>query len=111
MKFIGQILTNALAIFIADYLIVGFTFEGGILMLLIAGLILGLINFLIKPILKLISAPIILLSLGLFLIVINIFLLWLLDYLMPELTIIGLSAYFWGVLTISIINITFGVRK
>lgn len=111
MKFIAQIFTNAIAIFLASYLVPNFTFKGDILMLLIAGLILGLINFFIKPILKLISAPAIFLSLGLFLIVINMGLLWLLDYIMLELTITGLAAYFWGVLIISITNMAFGVRK
>jgi len=111
MKFIVQILTNSIAIFLASYLIDGFLFTGDILKLLVAGLVLGLINFLIKPILKLISAPLIILSLGLFLIIINMGLLWLLAYLMPELTITGLWAYFWGVLTISIVNMAFGVKK
>lgn len=111
MKFIVQILTNAVAIFLASYLVPGFSFTGNVLMLLVAGLILGLINFIIKPILKLISAPLILLSLGLFLIVINILLLWLLDFLMPELTISGIGAYFWGVIIISLINIAFGAKK
>lgn len=111
MKFIVQILTNAVAIFLASYLVPGFSFTGNVLMLLIAGLILGLINFIIKPILKLISAPLILLSLGLFLIVINIALLWLLDFLMPELIISGIWAYFWGVIIISAINMAFGAKK
>lgn len=80
-------------------------------MLLIAGLILGLINCFIRPILKLISAPIIFLSLGFFLIVINMGLLWVLDYMMLELAITSLWAYFWGVLIISITNMAFGVKK
>jgi putative membrane protein len=111
MKFIAQILTNSIAIFLADYLVPNFTFKGNILMFLIAGLILGLINFFLKPILKLISAPVIFLSLGLFLIVINMGLLWVLDYLLVELTIVGITAYFWGVLIISITNMAFGVKK
>ncbi len=80
-------------------------------MLLIAGLILGLINFFIKPALKLISAPIIFLSMGFFLIVINMGLLWVLNFIMLELTITGITAYFWGVLIISITNMAFGVKK
>ena len=38
MKFVAQILINALAIFLADYLVPGFNFDGDILGLLIAGL-------------------------------------------------------------------------
>jgi putative membrane protein len=110
MRFIAQILTNALAIFLADYLVPGIIFEGDILTLLIAGLILGLINVFIKPILQVITAPLIALSLGLFIILINMGLLWLLEYLVPELTITGFWSYFWGVLIISAINIVFGTR-
>ncbi len=111
MRFIAQILVNALAIFLAAYLLPGFVFEGNILTLIIAGLILGLINFFIRPILRLLAAPLIALTLGLFLIVINIGLLWLLEYLVSELTITGFWSYFWGVAIISGFNIIFGLGK
>ena len=111
MKFIIQILVNALAIFLADYLVPGFIFEGDILAFLVAGLVLGLINFFVRPIVRFISTPLIVLSLGLFLIVINIVLLWLLEYFVPELTITGFWAYFWGVFIISGINMMFGTGK
>ena len=111
MKFIAQILINALALFLADYLIPGFNFEGDILGFLIAGLILGLINFFVRPILRFISTPLIVLSLGLFLLIINVILLWFLEYLTPELTIVGFWAYFWGVLIISALNMVFGTGK
>ncbi len=111
MKFVAQILTNALAIFLADYLVPGFIFEGDILTLFITGLLLGLINFFIRPVLRLISTPLIVVTLGLFLIIINIILLWLLEYFVPELTIVGFWAYFWGVLIISAVNMFFGTGK
>ncbi|MFH1671566.1 MAG: phage holin family protein [Candidatus Portnoybacteria bacterium] len=111
MRFIIQILVNALAIFLADYLVPGIVFEGDILTLVIAGLILGLINFFIRPVLKLISAPLILLSLGLFTVAINMGLLWLLEYFVDELTITGLWSYFWGVLIISLLNMFFGTGR
>ena len=111
MRFIVQILTNGLAIFLADYLLPGFVFEGDILTLFIAGLILGLINFFIRPILKLISAPLIVLSLGLFILAINMGLLWLLEYFVDELTITGFWTYFWGTLIIGMINMVFGYGR
>jgi putative membrane protein len=111
MRFIFQILANGLAIFLADYLVPGFIFEGDILTLFIAGLILGLINFFIRPILKFISAPLIVLSLGLFALVVNIVLLWLLEYFVPELTITGFWSYFWGSLIISGVNMVFGTGR
>ena len=111
MRFIAQILVNALAIFLADYLLPGFIFEGDIITLIIAGLILGLINAFIRPILRILSAPLIILSLGLFIVIINIIMLWVLEYLVSDLTIIGFWSYFWGVLIISLVNMFFGTGK
>lgn len=111
MRFIIQILTNGLAIFLADYLVPGFIFKGDILTLAIAGLILGLINVFVRPILRLISTPLIVLSLGLFILVINMALLWLLEYFVPELTITGFWTYLWGSLIISAVNLVFGYKK
>ena len=111
MRFIIQIFSNALAIFLAAYLVPGIVFTGDVLTLIIAGLVLGLINFFIRPILKIISAPLIILSLGLFTLVINIFLLWVLTYLVPELVITGFWSYFWGVLIISLVNILFSAGR
>ncbi|NQV00740.1 MAG: phage holin family protein [Parcubacteria group bacterium] len=111
IKFIAQIFVNAVAIFLADYLVPGFIFEGDILTLLIAGLLLGLMNVILRPILRFISTPFIILSLGLFFIVINIGLLWLLEYLVDELTIVGIWAYVWGVVIISFVNMVFGTGR
>lgn len=110
MKFLAQILTNSIAIFIASYLVSGFIFEGNIFTLLVAGAVLGLINFFIKPIIKLITAPLIILSLGLFILVINMFLLWVAEFLIPDLNIIGLWSYFWGTVIITAVNIAFSAH-
>jgi len=106
-KLIVRILTNALAIFLAAKLVDGITLvnENDLSVLLFAGLILGMINFFVKPVLKLVSAPLILFTLGLFTIVINIISLFLLDCLVDELSISGWIAAFWGVVVISAVNI------
>lgn len=110
MKLVVQILSNAIAIYIAAKIVPGFTFSGenSFAALLTAGFILGLINFFIKPVLKLISAPIILLTFGLFTIVINIAMLFLLAKFVPELAISGLAAAFWAMIVISAVNFFIG---
>lgn len=105
MRFIIRILANSLAIYLAAYFVEGIKFEGGLKTLLLAGLILGLVNFFIKPILKTVSMPLIVLSLGLFTIVINMILLWVVTFFVSDLTISGIWAYFWGTIIISIINL------
>jgi len=108
-KLIVQILTNAVAIYVAAEIVSGFTLqENSFVTLLTAGFILGLINYFIKPILKLISAPLILFTLGLFTIVINIAMLLLLDHFMAKLEISSLWAAFWAMIVISAVNIFIG---
>lgn len=107
MRFIVRILANALAIYLAAYFVVGFDFPHEAQdwkLLLLAGLLLALFNAILKPLLKLISTPLIILTLGLFTLIINIALLWLLSLIIPELVIADFWAYFWGVLIISVIN-------
>ena len=108
-KFIIQILTNSIAIFVAAKIVSGFTLaEDSFMTLLFIGFIFGLINFFIKPVLKLISIPIILFTFGLFTIVINVAMLLLLDYFVAEMNIESLSAAFWGMIVISAVNIFIG---
>ena len=109
-KLVIQIISNSIAIYIAAQLVSGFYFteENSFVPLLTAGFIFGLINFFIKPVLKLISAPIIFFTIGLFTIVINIAMLLLLDYFVEELIITGFWAAFWGMIVISAVNIFIG---
>jgi len=104
MGLLIRILANSGAIFIADRVVPGFIFKGNFTDLLIAGAVIGAINALIKPLLKLLSFPVILLTLGLFNIIINIFLLVLAANLLPSLRIYGISAAFWGVVILSLAN-------
>ncbi|MDD3190725.1 MAG: phage holin family protein [Candidatus Pacebacteria bacterium] len=108
-RLIVRILTNAIAIYIASEVVSGFTLEeDSFMVLLSAGLIFGVINFFIKPIVKLISAPLMLLSLGLFTIIINIGMLFLLDYCVDAIQINGFWAAFWAMAVISAVNIFIG---
>lgn len=108
MRLAWQIGGNALAIYVAAYLLSGFDFHGNLTNLLIAGLILGIINFFIKPILKFFLTPLIILSLGLFSIIINMIILAFIDYLVPELSIATLSALFLGTIIVSAVNLFIG---
>lgn len=112
IRFIIKTLVNAGAIWLAAYYVAGFAFTGDWTDLLITGFILALANSIIKPILKFITGPLIVLTLGLFTIVVNIVILWLVAWFTPELTIIGFWAYFWGIVIISVVNtITNAITK
>ena len=75
-----RILGNSLAFYIANLLVPGFVVNGGLKEYLIAGILLGFFNMLVRPLLKLISMPLIILSLGLFTLVINGLILWLFGF-------------------------------
>lgn len=70
--------------------------------LVLVGSVLGLINFFIKPVLKIITLPLRILTLGLFGFIINMLMVWIVDILFPELVIQGLLPLFsttiiiWG---------------
>ena len=105
LNLIITILANGLGIFVASRWVAGFGFTGGFGELLLTGAVLGVFFMILKPVLKVLSFPVILLTLGLFSLVINAFLLWLLTLVVPVLTIQGLGAYVWGTILITIINL------
>ena len=108
-KLIIQILTNAVAIYIAGQLVPGFNLqENGFTVLLTAAFVFGLINFFIKPVLKLISAPFVLLTFGLFTILINVAMLYLLDYFVDAVQISGFMAALLATIVISAVNLFIG---
>jgi len=104
LRLIIQILSNALGIWAAARLVTGIHFFGSWKWLILAGAVLGIINFLVRPIVKIISLPLIWITLGLFTIVINILMLNLAAKIVGALVIDTWTAAFWAVVVISIIN-------
>jgi len=104
VKIIKYIIINAIAIYAAVRLVDGIDMQITFMNLLTAGLILGVINTFIKPIVSLLATPFILMTLGLFMIIINIGLLFLMTLWVPTFTINGFVAGFFGVVIISLIN-------
>ena len=111
VKLLFHIVSGTLGIFLAAKLIPGVEFTGSTQTLLIAGSILGLVNFFIKPILEIISLPLRLITLGLFSLVINMVLVWLVvDVLFPgALEIRGIIPLFWTTMIVWILNLIFTV--
>ena len=99
-----QIVLNGVALLIAAKLIPGIYYQGDLLYLLLAGLVLGLINLIVKPIVSALSCPLILLTLGLFYLVINGLMLWLADIFLEGLRIDGFIPAILGGLVIAVFN-------
>lgn len=110
---VTHIASATLGLFLAAKLVPGVEFYGTYLALILIGSILGLINFFIKPIVKAISLPAIILTLGLFGIIINMALVWLIaDVLFPEtFEISGIMPLFWTTLIIWTLSLFLGLNK
>ncbi len=104
MRLIALILGNVLALFLASYYIAGVTISGGLWEVVIVGLVFSGVNFFLKPLLKLLLGPIILLTLGVFILVINMGVLWVTDLLLPQMSIASVSALFLATLLVSAVN-------
>jgi putative membrane protein len=75
------------------------------------GMVLGFINFFIKPILKIITLPLTILTFGLFSLVVNMALIWVVDIIFPELTIQGVSPLFWTTIIVWGATFFLGVQR
>lgn len=76
MRFVTWLLTNAAAVAVAAWLLDGIRLQGAdwqakIVPLLVVALILGLVTMFVEPVVKLLSLPFIIVTIGLFLLVIN----------------------------------------
>jgi putative membrane protein len=98
VRLVVQVLLNAVGVLVTARLVPGISYRGGLASLLVAGVILGLLNVLVKPLVTLLSLPFIVLTLGLFFLVINGLILWVAAALLPSLSIDGcLPAILGGV--------------
>ncbi len=104
MSLIVRWFINALALMAVAYLYSGVQ-VAGIMQALAAALVLGLVNAVIRPILILLTLPVTLLTLGLFIFVINAFLFWFVAEIVKGFTVSGFPAAFIGSLMYSVITI------
>lgn len=105
MKILARVLLNGLGLVAAAYLLPGIHWQGGLGALLVAGCVVGLINLVVKPIVTLLSCPLLVLTLGLFYLVINGALLLLADALLPSLSVDGFVWASLGGLFLAIFNL------
>jgi putative membrane protein len=104
MGILLSIAGNALALLATAAIVPGITFRGSWLTLLLAGIVFGLFNLIVRPIAMLISAPLLILTLGLFYFVLNGILLWLAQFVVPGYRVQGLLAGILGSLVITVVN-------
>ncbi|QRV02305.1 phage holin family protein [Arcanobacterium phocisimile] len=122
MKFVIRILSNALALWVTTLLFSGFALREPvidslatldpqvrtIIALLVGGLILSLVNAFVRPIVKLLSLPIYILTLGLFFVVVNAAMLMLTSWISGQVGVgIAVDSFVWAIaggIVISVVN-------
>lgn len=102
MKLILNWLVNAAALYITARLLPGITIAGTGALLL-AALVIGLVNALIRPVLLVLTLPITVLTLGLFYFVLNGLLLYLAAALTPGFALSGLLTAIIGAVVLSLV--------
>jgi putative membrane protein len=103
MGFLIRLVVNAVALICVAYVVPGIHVSG-LGGALIAALILGIVNAILRPILMVLSLPLEVITLGLFTLVINALLFWLVGALHVGLTVDGFWPAFWGALVMAIVS-------
>ena len=102
-RILGAIVANAIAL-LCTTIVPGIVFHGSFIHLLVAGVILGLFNLIVRPIAMLLSIPFLILSLGLFYFILNGILLWVASLFIPGYHVSGFIAAILGALVMSFVN-------
>ncbi len=103
MRILLKIVLNAFAIYVAAYLLDGITLSS-VPAALIAGLVLGIVNAIIRPVLIVLTLPFTILTLGLFIFVVNAICLALTAALVPGFEIAGFWSALGGALIVTIVS-------
>ena len=108
MSFLIRLLVNAAALWVATRIVPGVSFDSGVGPFLVVALLFGVINATLRPLTKILTFPLILLTLGIFALVVNGLMLWLLSSLSSSLGlgfhVSGFWSAFFGALVVSIVS-------
>jgi putative membrane protein len=103
MRLLLQWLVNALALFALPYLFTSITVDSFVTALIVA-LVLGLINTLIRPLLVILTLPVTIVTLGLFIFIINGLLFWAVGSFVPGFHVAGFWSGVFGAIVYSLIS-------
>lgn len=103
------VIVNALALYILVEFLEEVSGAGGIKLFIIGGLIIGLLNTFVKPLMKILSLPFVVLTAGLFLVVINAIILYLTQWVINVMEFRDVRLYFAGLGSYLIAAIILGI--
>ncbi len=103
MGILLRVIFNAIGL-LATTIVPGIDFTGNWLQLIVGGAIFGLFNLIVRPLALFLSVPALILTLGLFYFVLNGFLLWVVQFLIPGYLVQGLWPGILGSLVLMLVN-------
>jgi putative membrane protein len=98
--------SNVVALYVAAWLLSGVTYGDQWWMLLVAAAVFTVVNAWIKPFVALLSIPFIVVTLGIFYFLINVLMLYVTDWVVPDFEI---SSFWWGALAAIIVSVVNGI--
>ena len=111
MNLLIKILLNALAVFVLAYVLNGVTVDGYVGALIVAA-VLAILNVLVKPVLVILTLPVTIITLGLFLLVINALIILLADKLVDGFSVNGIwTAMLFSILLSILQSILYSIFK
>lgn len=108
-KIILGVILNALALYGVTYFLPDIQYTGGILFFLVSGFIIGFLNTFVKPLMKILSFPLMLMTIGLFSLVINAIVFWLTMKIVNGIHIADVSVVINSPWTYLIAGVVFGL--
>jgi putative membrane protein len=108
-KFAFSWLSNIVALFVASLIISGIDYGDDFWVLVIAGLVFALVNLVIRPLVILLALPALILTLGLALFLVNTFMLYLTDWIVPDFETGSFWSTLGGALIVWIVNLVIDI--
>jgi putative membrane protein len=99
---------NVVALFVATWLLSGLSYGSDWWALLVAGLVFTLVSLFLKPVLAFLSIPFIIVTFGIFYLLINVFMLYLTHWIVPQFTI---ATFWWALLAAIIVSAVNGILQ
>ena len=103
VTFLISLIVNAIALYVVTLFVPGVGVDNNIT-LVISALVVGIVNGLIKPVVKLISLPLTIITFGLFALVVNAFMFGLAAWIVPGFSISGIFPAFIGAIVLTIVS-------
>ncbi|HEY7197969.1 MAG TPA: phage holin family protein [Gaiellaceae bacterium] len=104
MRLLLSLAVNVFAIWVASLVFDGITYDDKAWVLIVAGLVLGFVNFIVRPIVILLTLPAVILTFGIALLFVNAFMLYLTDKMVPPFEVDGFWTLVGGALLIWVVN-------